>query len=129
MPDISIIIVNYNLAKSISDLLDSIKKYLSAISYDVFVVDNNSSQREIELLPKKYSWVNFIFLDKNYGFGIANNKGIENSKGEFILLLNPDTLLIDNSIELMVKTARENENWNYRMRKYQRRILWWSTED
>lgn len=93
---ISIIIVNYNLTESIRKLLESIKKFVNEISYEVIVVDNNSPDRSIENLKVEFPEFNFQLLNTNLGFGHGNNSGVKLSKGEYLLLLNPDTYLTNN---------------------------------
>ena len=94
--DISIIIVNYNLTESIRNLLLSIKKYTDTICYEVIIVDNNSPDRSIEELKTEFPEFSFVFLNTNFGFGHGNNSGFARSRGEYLLLLNPDTYLVDN---------------------------------
>jgi GT2 family glycosyltransferase len=93
---VSIIIVNYNLTESIRNLLKSIQKFVSEIRYEVIVVDNNSPDRSIEDLKYDFPEFQFICLNTNYGFGHGNNVGFSKSRGDYLLLLNPDTYLIDN---------------------------------
>jgi len=94
----SIIIVNYNLNDSVSSLVDSINKWTTGFNYEIIIVDNHSDDNSIEFLENKYSNLKVIFLDQNYGFGYANNIGMKHAKGTYFVLINPDCLLIDNSI-------------------------------
>jgi len=96
MKAVSIIIVNYNLTENIRSLLQSIDKFVINIDYEVIVVDNNSPDRSIEKLASEFPQVRFEFLNTNYGFGHGNNKGVSLSTGKYLLLLNPDTYLIEN---------------------------------
>lgn len=105
---ISIIIVNYNLTQSIRILLESIQKYTSGLSYEVIVVDNNSPDRSIEKLADEFPDFQFNFLNTNYGFGHANNIGFAKSRGEYLLLLNPDTYLVNNLPFNLYKIAKDN---------------------
>ena len=109
--DISIIIVNYNLTESIRNLLQSIKKYTDAMSYEVIVVDNNSPDRSIEELKTEFPEFSFIFLNTNFGFGHGNNAGFAKSRGEYLLLLNPDTYLIDNMPMGLFRFAKQNPDF------------------
>ncbi len=109
--DISIIIVNYNLTNSISNLLKSIQKFVVNLRYEVIVVDNNSPDRSIENLKSEFPNFQFIFLDTNFGFGHGNNVGFEESKGKYLLLLNPDTYLVDNLPLGLYKLATENPDF------------------
>jgi len=105
MIEVSIIIVNYNLASEVRKLLNSIKKYVRDINYEVIVVDNNSPERDIEGLVKEFPEIKFELLNTNYGFGHGNNVGVEKTTGKYILLLNPDTYLINNLPSKLYKFA------------------------
>lgn len=93
---VSIIIVNYNLTEHIRNLLHSIEKFVTSIDYEVIVVDNNSPDRSIEKLTSEFPQFKFEFLKTNYGFGHGNNYGASKTTGKYLLLLNPDTYLVDN---------------------------------
>jgi len=90
---LSIIIVNYNVKYFLLQCLQSVQKAIAGIEAEVFVVDNASSDNSVEKLKEKFPWVNLIENTKNTGFSYANNQAINLAKGEFILLLNPDTLV------------------------------------
>ena len=96
MKSVSIIIVNYNLTENIRSLLHSIDKFVTNIDYEVVVVDNNSPDRSIESLTAEFPQFRFEFLNTNYGFGHGNNVGASLTIGKYLLLLNPDTYLVDN---------------------------------
>lgn len=96
MKSVSIIIVNYNLTENIKNLLESIEEHVTDIDYEVIVVDNNSPDRSIESLVSEFPNYRFKLLKTNYGFGHGNNSGVAVSSGKYLLLLNPDTYLIDN---------------------------------
>lgn len=96
MIEVSIIIVNYNLAYEVRKLLNSIKKYVRDINFEVIIVDNNSPDRSIEALIQEFPGSRFELLNTNYGFGHGNNVGVKKTTGKYLLLLNPDTYLINN---------------------------------
>lgn len=77
--------------------LASIKKYTENLSYEVIVVDNNS-KGDVSEITKKYSFAKLIKNNKNIGFAAANNIGLNNARGKYILFLNNDTLLMENSL-------------------------------
>jgi len=106
--DVSIIIVNYNLTESIRKLLLSIKEYAKNIKYEVIIVDNNSPDRSIENLGAEFPEFRFEFLNTNYGFGHGNNIGVRLSNGKYVLLLNPDTYLIENLLLRLFNFAEKN---------------------
>lgn len=91
--DISIIIVNYNVRYFLEQCLQSVFKSGQGLTMEVFVVDNNSVDGSVEMLRHKYPQVKLITNKQNLGFSKANNQGIRQSSGKYILLLNPDTVL------------------------------------
>lgn len=97
--DVNIVIVNYNLTEEIRRLIKSIYKNTYDIKFLINVVDNNSADRSIENLEKEFPEVNFYYLDKNYGFAVANNYILKKVKCKYHLVINPDTELIENSIK------------------------------
>ena len=102
MIDLSIIIVNYNVKEFLLNLLDSIKHASKNISTEIIVVDNNSDDDSIQLVKNKFPSVITIENSVNVGFGSANNQGLEICKGKNILLLNPDTLVREDTFEKMI---------------------------
>lgn len=108
MIDLSIIIVNWNTEKLIKDCLESIYKTTRNTSFEIFVVDNNSSDNSVKIIKENFPQVKLIANDRNNGFAKANNQAIKESSGRYILLLNPDTIVLDNAIERMVKYLDEN---------------------
>jgi len=108
---ISIIVVNYNSSKFIEKLIKSIRLYLVNVNYEIIIVDNCSPERDIEVLEKNNFDIKFIYLDKNCGFGYANNRGMEAANFAFFLLLNPDTYLVDYSLIQMLKEFSKNSEW------------------
>lgn len=100
--DFSIIIPSYNTKSIILDCLDSIIKYTKDVTYEIIIVDNGSkdgSVEELEKYSKKHPQVIVIDAHQNLGFGKANNLGVKNSKGEYLLFQNSDTLLLDNALK------------------------------
>lgn len=93
-PDISVVIVNYNVKDLLLTCLETLYKYLpQSVSIETIVVDNNSSDNSCELIKTKFPQVILIENKFNAGFSGANNQGMEIAKGEYIFLLNPDTEL------------------------------------
>jgi GT2 family glycosyltransferase len=90
---LSIVIVNYNVKHFLLQCLQSVQKAIAGMDAEVFVVDNASSDNSVEMLKEKFSWVNLIANTENTGFSCANNQAIKLAKGKFVLLLNPDTLV------------------------------------
>jgi GT2 family glycosyltransferase len=99
--DISIIIVNYNLAKEIEDCLNSLLQFINAdnqIKYEVIIVDNNSPDQKLAETEKKFNQdiIKFYYLDENIGFGKGCNYGFSKSSGKYLCFLNPDTIIKEN---------------------------------
>jgi GT2 family glycosyltransferase len=90
---LSIIIVNYNVEYFLEQCLNSVYNAINGINAEIFVVDNNSVDNSIELVKSKYPLVKCIENKVNVGFSKANNQAILESNSEFILLLNPDTVV------------------------------------
>jgi GT2 family glycosyltransferase len=98
---LTIIIVNYNSKKVLYNCLNSIKDSGYNSQYEILVVDNNSSEN-IKDLENVFPWVKYYYNSSNLGFAAANNLGIRNSTGKYVLLLNPDTVVNNNSIPPMI---------------------------
>jgi GT2 family glycosyltransferase len=90
---LSVIIVNYNVQHFLEQCLYSVRKATKNIATEVWVVDNNSVDGSIEMLKEKFPEVKLIENKKNVGFSAANNQAIRQATGEYILLLNPDTVV------------------------------------
>lgn len=99
---LSIIIVNFNTYTFLNDCIQSIKKSgYENTSLEIIVIDNNSSDKSVHLIQKNHPNIHLISNDRNLGFAAANNIGIQKSHGEYILLLNPDTILSSNTLSIM----------------------------
>jgi GT2 family glycosyltransferase len=90
---LSVIIVNYNVRHFLEQALLSVRKAMEGIAGDVWVVDNNSVDDSVRMVQEKFPEVRLIANKNNPGFSIANNQAIRESVGEYVLLLNPDTLV------------------------------------
>lgn len=106
--ELSIVIVNFNTAEITVNCLQSIKKYPPSVEYEIIVIDNASSDNSLKFLSKQK--ITLIKNSKNYGFAYANNQGITKAKGEYILLLNSDTLVTKNSIGCLLDFAKSKKN-------------------
>lgn len=99
---VAIIIVNYNTHDHLKDCLDSIESCLNSDQIEVIVVDNNSTNREIETFEAIYRQVRFVFRTKNDGFGAGCNAGASLTNCEYLLFLNPDIILKSNVVNEMI---------------------------
>jgi len=96
---LSVIIVNYNVRPYLTACLDSVQRALEGIESEVFVVDNHSDDDSVEVISRDYSWVHLINNRENLGFSKANNIAIRQAQGEYILLLNPDTVVAEETLK------------------------------
>ncbi len=101
-PQLTIIIVNYNVKDFLLQCLHSIERAALKIDVEVIVVDNCSSDGSLEYLAPIFPLVEFIEIKENIGFGRGNNVGIMKAAGKYTLLLNPDTILSDDTLTMMV---------------------------
>ena len=93
---LSIVIVSYNVRSFVAQCLDSVQKASEGLDgVEVFVVDNASSDDTVDYIGHHYPWVRLIANDDNLGFSRANNIAIRQAEGEYILLLNPDTIVAE----------------------------------
>ncbi len=107
---LSVIIVNYKVPFYLHQCLCSIEKATENLETEFFVVDNDSRDNSVEFLKKYHPKVNFIENHDNVGFSKANNMAIERAKGEFLLLINPDTIVSEDTIQRCVSFMREKQN-------------------
>jgi GT2 family glycosyltransferase len=107
LPEISIVTVNYN---GIDDTLRMIESVASKClqSYEIIVVDNGSVVDETIPIKEKYPYVKVIRSSQNLGFAGGNNMGYKYSAGEYILFLNNDTILKDDSLQFLIETLKSN---------------------
>ena len=105
---LSIIIVNYNVKHFLEQCLRSINKASKNLDIEIFVVDNNSVDNSIEMVKAKFPNVNTIINKKNLGFSKANNQAIRKAKGEYVLLLNPDTVIQENTLSITIDFLEKN---------------------
>ena len=105
---LSIIIINYNVEHFLEQCLYSVSKASRNISSQIFIVDNNSVDGSVEMVRQKFPQVQLIENKKNEGFSFANNQAIRISQGDYILLLNPDTVVEEDTFEKTVKFMDEH---------------------
>lgn len=103
--DISIIIVNYNSKEITKSCIHSIINNTLDISYEIIVVDNASKDSSCEYLREFFPSLKIIANVENFGFAKANNQGISIAKGTYILLLNSDTIVLDDCLKKTMKFA------------------------
>ena len=95
---LSVVIVSYNVRELLTACIDSVVKAAEGIDSEVFVVDNKSVDDTIEVISRDYPWVHLINNKENQGFSKANNIAIRQAEGEYVLLLNPDTVVAEGTL-------------------------------
>lgn len=110
LPEISFVTVNYNGIEHTRELLQSMKRFLSGVRYEVIIVDNGSKSDEAATLKNEFPEFEFIRSEKNLGFAGGNNLGILKSEGRYIMLINNDTLLPDDSVMELVRFMDKNSH-------------------
>ncbi|MBP7051867.1 MAG: glycosyltransferase family 2 protein [Phycisphaerae bacterium] len=103
--DVSVVIVNWNTRDMLRDCLRSVYEQTRDVSFEVIVVDNASSDDSVSMVRGEFPHVLLIANEKNLGFAAANNQGFERARGRYILMLNPDTVVLDQAIGKSVHYA------------------------
>jgi len=106
--DVSIVIVNWNTRAIVSNCLRSVFEETDKIKFEVIIVDNASTDGSVEMIREEFPEVIIICNKSNRGFAAANNQGIQIGRGEYVLLLNSDTIILDNAISKSIFFARNN---------------------
>lgn len=106
--DLSIIIVNYNVKFFLEQCLYSVQKAITSINAEIIVVDNASSDNSMTELPQRFPFVQFIPNKQNLGFAKANNIGLQQATGKYILFLNPDTILSEDTLQLCIRFIEQH---------------------
>lgn len=105
---LSIVIVSYNVRNYLEQCLQSVKQALDGIEGEVFVVDNRSDDDSVETVRTNYPWVRLIVNQENMGFSRANNIAIREACGEYVLLLNPDTIVEKDTLREVLDFMEEH---------------------
>jgi N-acetylglucosaminyl-diphospho-decaprenol L-rhamnosyltransferase len=103
--DLSIIIVSYNTRQMTLDCLKSVFEQTSRIDFEVTVVDNKSNDGSAHAIAEQFPQVRLLACEDNHGFARANNLGARQARGRYLLLLNPDTVILDCAIERLFAFA------------------------
>ena len=107
---LSVIILNYNVRYFLELCLKSVEAALSNLDAEIIVVDNNSSDDSCDMVKSFFPNVVLIENKVNYGFSKGNNQGVSKAKGEYICILNPDTIVAEDSFEVLLKFAEKTDN-------------------
>ncbi|WP_395044191.1 glycosyltransferase family 2 protein [Flavobacterium sp.] len=104
---LSVIILNYNVRYFLEQCVLSVQKALEGIDGEIIVIDNNSSDDSCTMIKKFFPKVKLIENSSNLGFPKGNNSGVTQAKGEYICILNPDTVVAEDTFTKMLNT----KNW------------------
>ena len=107
---LSIIIVNYNVKYFLEQCLHSVAKAIAGIDAEIIVVDNDSKDGSVAYLQPLFPRVKFVASKTNDGFAVANNKALALSKGDYILFLNPDTIVPEDCFANCINFFKEHKN-------------------
>lgn len=108
MIDLSLVIVSFNTKEILDQCLKSVQKAAKGLQTEAFVVDNNSGDGTPQMVKKNHPWVKLIANRKNLGFSKANNQALAKTTGQYILVLNPDTKLLPDTITKMMSFMQKN---------------------
>ena len=106
--DLSVIIVNYNVKYFLEQALFSLRKASQGLEVEYIVIDNNSTDGSAEYVRNNFPWVKLIANSENLGFGRANNQGLLIAKGQYLLIVNPDTVVGENTLKILIEQLRSN---------------------
>ncbi len=106
--DLSVIIVNYNVRQFLENALISIYRATEGIEAEVFVVDNASDDGSVEMIRSKFPQVHLIANKANVGFAKGNNVALKQTTGRYLLLINPDTIVQEDTFKVMMRFFDEN---------------------
>ena len=106
--DVAIVIVSYNSEDHIGACLESVFTQRKSVNQQVIVVDNDSRDGTVSFIRENFPEVQLVLPGANLGFAAGVNLGVKHSDAEFVLLLNPDTVILENAVDVIVDFARKN---------------------
>ncbi len=107
---LSVVILNYNVKHFLEICIKSVQKALTNIKGEIIVVDNASTDGSFEMMQRIFPDVTYLYQTQNTGFPKGNNIGVNCAKGEFICILNPDTIVAEDTFEILLKEYHTLEN-------------------
>ena len=106
VPVVSIIVVSYNTCDMTLACLQSVMDQAKSITYEVIVIDNQSTDQSYPAIKEAFPEMRVMQSDSNIGFAAANNVAAQYARGEYLLLLNPDTVVLDHAVDALVSFAK-----------------------
>src|SRR5690606_2746937 len=107
---LSVVILNYNVKHFLEICVKSVQKAIENINGEIIVVDNASTDGSKEMMQNIFPNVTYLYQTKNSGFPKGNNIGVDRAKGEFICILNPDTIVAEDTFEILFKEYQTLKN-------------------
>ncbi len=107
---LSIVILNYNVRYFLEQCLLSVQEAIAAIDAEIIVVDNNSSDESVLMMKEKFPDVKLIENKENFGFPKGNNIGVRQAKGKYVCILNPDTVVAEDTFTKILAFAERQNN-------------------
>ncbi|PTM08349.1 MAG: glycosyl transferase family 2 [Bacteroidetes bacterium] len=107
---LSIVILNYNVKYFLELCLKSVEQAITTLDAEIIVVDNDSSDESCEMVQEKFPLVTLISNTNNVGFAKANNQGVAVAKGAYVCILNPDTVVAEDTFIMLIKFAKSKPN-------------------
>ncbi|MCP4705568.1 MAG: glycosyltransferase family 2 protein, partial [candidate division Zixibacteria bacterium] len=104
---VSAIVVTYNSAENIISCLEALQSEVDSVGGEILVYDNHSNDNTVDLIKTEFPNITLYESKQNFGFGEANNKAVEKSKGEYILFANPDMVLDRGGLKVLLETFQE----------------------
>lgn len=108
--DLSVIIVSYNSGENLNNLISSIVCYTKQLSFEIIVIDNNSSDDSLKLIIDRDARIKVIRNKINFGFAIANNIGLKAALGDTVVFLNPDVWFNEDVLSKLYRCLKEDAN-------------------
>jgi N-acetylglucosaminyl-diphospho-decaprenol L-rhamnosyltransferase len=108
LPDVAVLIVSYNTAEALGECIESLQKQRGTLNQQVIVVDNGSTDGSVEMIRSRFTDVELIDVRENLGFARGVNLAATRANAEFLVLLNPDTVVLDRAVERLVSFARSH---------------------
>jgi N-acetylglucosaminyl-diphospho-decaprenol L-rhamnosyltransferase len=106
--ELSVVIVNWNTKKFLLDCLEALLASLAAIDAEVFVVDNASTDASVLAVRNRFADITIIENERNLGFAAGNNVALREARGEYLLLLNPDTLVTPDAVPILLQVMQSD---------------------
>lgn len=106
--DVAVLIVTYNSSEQIAECLNSVLEQRKSVTQEIIIVDNASTDETVELIRRQFPMVKLVTPGKNLGFSAGVNLAASHANADYLLLLNPDTVILDHAIDVVVEFARRN---------------------